>query len=182
LLLRFLFSIVKEKTLIFQQQNPSGKEIMVNGEPCTIYMQEIAGLDEATNQLIYDAEGIVYFYNIASRSSCEQIEAFYNEVQKIKAASTPSALDSASSSAASPPPFQMFFVGIFLGAEREVSFTGGNELARKLGCNFYDVPVETEAVGDILPWIIRSFRQARKAECNNVGISLWNWNSCLGRR
>jgi precorrin-3B methylase len=96
-------------------------------------VHEKAVLDEATGQLFCGADGVVYFYNAASRSSFHHVEAIHDKLQKIKSASTPSVL-----------------VGIALaGTKREVSFKEGNELARKLGCNF---SVETEAtVGDASP-------------------------------
>ena len=41
-------------------------------------MHEIASLDKATDRLIFDAEGIVNFYNVASRSSYEQFDSRQN--------------------------------------------------------------------------------------------------------
>ena len=157
---------------------------MIDGEPCTIHMHEVAGLDEATDRLICGAEGIVCLYNVALRSSYERIEAIHDKIQKIKAASTPSALDPATSPAASLPPFQMVLVGtVHVGTEREVSPKEGNELARKLGCEFFEVSEAT--VEDMLHRIIRLCRQARRAQArraqgSNVGIS-WLMG-CVGGR
>ena len=70
----------------------------------------------------------------------------------------------------------MVLVGIVLvGTERKVSLEEGNKLARKLGCKF---SLETEAtVKDVLRRIIRLCRQTQN---DDMGISWWNWGSCLG--
>ena len=142
-------------------------------------MYETANPNEAAYRWIRGAEGGVYFYNTASRSSYEHIEAIHDKLQKIRAASTPSALDPATSSATSPPPFQKVLVGTVLsGTKRAVSLEEGQKLARKLGCEF---SFETETNGDVvLRRIIRLCRQARRAQGSNVGIP---WlTSCLGWR
>ena len=83
-------------------------------------MHEVAGLVEATERLICGAEGVIYFYNVALRSSYERIHTLHYEIQDIKAASTSSASDPATSSAASPPTFQRILVGVVLiGTERQ---------------------------------------------------------------
>ncbi|KAH8587652.1 hypothetical protein B0O99DRAFT_394223 [Bisporella sp. PMI_857] len=106
------------------KQNPSEKEI--DKELCTILVREIAGPDEATDESIDGAGGIVYIYNAGSKLSFCHITAIHDKLQKIKSASTPSLL-----------------VGIVLvGTEQEVFFKDGDELARKWGCNF---SVETDA-------------------------------------
>jgi precorrin-3B methylase len=114
--------------------------------------------------LFSGADGVVYFYNTASRSSFRHIEAIHDKLEKIKSAPTPSVL-----------------VGIVLaGTEQEVSFKEGNELARKWGCDF---SVETEAtVEDMLSRIIRLCRKARKAQGDGMGVPRWNLWSCLGWR
>jgi hypothetical protein len=43
-------------------------------------MHEIVSLDEATDGLICGAEGIVYFYNVALRSSYERIHALHYKI------------------------------------------------------------------------------------------------------
>ena len=136
---------------------------MIDGEPCTIRMHEIAGLNGATDGLIYGVEGIVYFYNAALRSSFERIPAIHDKIQKTS------------------PSFQIVLVGIVLAETvREVSFKEGNELAGQLGCTF---SVETEAtVEDVLRRIIRLCRQAKKAQGDDMGVSWRDWGSCLGWR
>jgi hypothetical protein len=138
-------------------------------------------LDEAIGQLFCGAEGVVYFYNAASRSSYEHIEAIHDKQQKVKSASTTSAPDAAKLSGTSPPPLQMILVGtVLVGTKREVSLEEGNELARKLGCNF---SLETEAtVENALRRIIRLCRQARKAQADDMGLSWWGLGNCLGWR
>lgn len=147
-------------------------------------MDEIASLDEVTDRLICGAEGIVYFYNVAFRTSYERIEAIHDKIQKIKAASTTSAPNPATLSATPPPSFQIVLVGVVLvGTEWEVSLKEGNELARKWGCEFFEVSEAT--VEDMLHRIIWLCRQARRAQArralgSNVGIS-WLMG-CVGGR
>ena len=74
-------------------------------------MHEIVDVDEASEGLIHDAEGVVLFYNTALRSSYERIQAIYDKIQKIKTASTPPAPDPATPSAASSPTFQKVLTG-----------------------------------------------------------------------
>jgi hypothetical protein len=127
-------------------------------------VHETADPNEATDRLIDGAEGIVCFYDVASKQSYKQIEAIHDKIQKN-----------------TPPPFQMVLVGIVRDETgREVSVNDGDELARKLRCKF---SLETkDTVGDVLDRIIRLCRQARKAQ----GIPWWNWRSwgcclCWGR-
>jgi hypothetical protein len=127
-------------------------------------VRETADPDEATDGLIDGAEGIIFFFDVASRESYKQIEAIHDKIQKN-----------------SPPPFQMVLVGIVLGdTSPKVSVHDGDELAGKLGCNF---SVETkDTVGAVLDRIIRLCRQARKSQ----GIPWWDWRGwgccvCWGR-
>ena len=76
-------------------------------------MHEIASPGEATDGLIYSAEGIAYFYNAALRSSFERISAIHDKIQNT-----------------SPPSIQIVIVGIVIvGTVPEVLFKEGNELA-----------------------------------------------------
>jgi len=128
----------------------------IDGEHCKIHMHEIANPDKVPDQLVNGTEGIVYFYNTASRSSYNQIKAIYNKIQNLS-------------------PFQIVLVGIVLaGTEQEVSQKQVGELAQELKCGF---SVETEATAEnVLSKVIRLCRQVQG---DDMGVS-WGWWSCFG--
>lgn len=92
-------------------------------------MHEIISLNDKAEELIANADGIVYFYNVAQRSSYDGIQTIHDHVQKIKATSIASSLT-----------FPRILIGAILaGTEQEVFSNEGIGLAQNLRCEYFQI-------------------------------------------
>ncbi|KAH6667403.1 ras-2 protein [Halenospora varia] len=165
-----------------ERQNPQKKEATIDFKPCTIHMHERAGLEEETGALCRNAEGILLVYSTALISSFQQIPTIHEQIQKFQAASHSLSSDPATLPAA-PPPVQIVLVGIEDKEKREVSHEDGLELAKNLGCGFFEAAVETKAnVNEVLSHMIRLCREARRVQGGDLETSKSGWMSCFGWR
>ncbi|KAK9366701.1 putative ras-like protein precursor [Lipomyces kononenkoae] len=103
------------------------KQIIIDHQSCIIEILDTAGQEEYNalrDQWIRDGEGFVFVYSITSRLSFNRILTYVQQVERIKAASVPMVIIGNKSDKVT---------------EREITSQEGAALAKKLGCDFFEV-------------------------------------------
>ncbi|RUS21221.1 P-loop containing nucleoside triphosphate hydrolase protein [Endogone sp. FLAS-F59071] len=137
-------------SVIFDQDWFS-KQIVIDDEPCTLEILDCQGKYKVLlDMCIRKGEGFLLVYSIASRSTFERIERFYNQIFRIKGT------------------VPLMLVGNQCDKvnEREVSPEEGHAMALRFGCGFIETSVETCVNVERSFYLVASqIRMQRKQKC-----------------
>ncbi|TPX68775.1 hypothetical protein SpCBS45565_g02872 [Spizellomyces sp. 'palustris'] len=108
------------------------KQVVIDELPCILEVLDTAGQEEYTalrDQWIRDGEGFLLVYSITSRSTFERVERFKQQITRVK----------------DMDKVPLMLVGNKCDklAEREVSKEEGQQMARRLKCDFIETSAKT---------------------------------------
>ncbi|KAI9102037.1 small G-protein Ras2 [Phlyctochytrium arcticum] len=108
------------------------KQVVIDDLPCILEVLDTAGQEEYTalrDQWIRDGEGFLLVYSITSRSTFERVERFKQQITRVK----------------DMDKVPLMLVGNKCDklAEREVSKEEGQQMARRLKCEFIETSAKT---------------------------------------
>jgi len=107
------------------------KQVVIDDEPCVLEVLDTAGQEEYTalrDQWIRDGEGFILVYSIVARSTFERVQRFREQISRVKDTDS----------------IPLILVGNKCDmSEREVPPHEGEELAKKLGCEFTEASAKT---------------------------------------
>ncbi|KAJ7777073.1 ras protein [Mycena metata] len=128
------------------------KQFIVDNRMCFVELIDTAGQDEYTTlqeQWIREGQGFALVYSIASRSTFDRLEVFYQSMQRLKG----------------NPVFMLVGNKCDKTSEREVSKDEGAALARQFGCEFIETSAKTaQNVERAFTNLVRELRRARYPE------------------
>merc|ERR1712232_1429091 len=123
------------------------KQVVIDGQPCLLAILDTAGQEEFTalrDQWIRDCEGFIIIYSITGRNSFNQVTAFRNQVLKDN----------------DTIPLMLVGNKCDLEDKREVETNEGEELAKKLNCQFKEASAKTrENVEESFYDLVREIRK-----------------------
>ena len=129
------------------------KQLLVDNKMCFVEVFDTpAQRDDPTvrDQWIREGQGFLLIYSITSRISFDRLEAFRQDMVRIKHGK---------------PIFMLVGNKADKGYEREVSKEDGMALARTLGCEFLETSSKTaQNVDKVFQDLVRQLRMARPAE------------------
>ncbi|KAI8589317.1 small G-protein Ras2 [Geranomyces variabilis] len=108
------------------------KQVVIDDQPCILEVLDTAGQEEYTalrDQWIRDGEGFILVYSITSRSTFERVERFKQQIHRVKDTDT--------------VPLMLIGNKCDKVAEREVSKEEGQQMARRLHCDFLESSAKT---------------------------------------
>lgn len=129
------------------------KQVVIDNQGCLLEILDTAGQEEFTalrDQWIRDCEGFVIIYSITSRGSFEQVMVFKDQVIRVKDADK--------------LPIMLVGNKCDLEDQRQVSTQEGQELAKKMGCQFKEASAKTRVnVEEAFYDLVREIRSASPA-------------------
>ncbi|KAK9470408.1 ras family protein [Dipodascopsis tothii] len=130
------------------------KQVVVDDQACTLEVLDTAGQEEYTalrDQWIRDGEGFVLVYAITSRHSYSRIPLFYSQIQQSRADDGGGAV-----------PLVLIGNKLDCMADREVSQQEGQDMARRLGCEYLEVSAKGNLnIERAFHLVVRAIRQRR---------------------
>ncbi|ORX49850.1 ras-like protein 3 [Hesseltinella vesiculosa] len=130
------------------------KQCIIDQETALLDVLDTAGQEEYSamrEQYMRNGEGFVLVYSITSRLSFEEISTFYQQIRRVKDKDF----------------FPMILVGnkSDLGADRQVSFQEGNDLAKQFGCPFMETSAKQRTnVDECFYEVVREIRRMNRRE------------------
>ncbi|CAJ0766322.1 3320_t:CDS:2 [Entrophospora sp. SA101] len=103
------------------------KQVVIDDQPCVLHVLDTSGQEEYTalwDQWIRDGEGFLLIYSISSHSTFEQIERYKDQIIRVKGSNK--------------IPFILVGNKCDKHTEREVSREEGINMAKRLGCEFFE--------------------------------------------
>ncbi|KAJ3162840.1 Ras GTPase ras2 [Geranomyces michiganensis] len=123
-----LFALTYDPTI----EDSYRKQVVIDDQPCILEVLDTAGQEEYTalrDQWIRDGEGFILVYSITSRSTFERVERFKQQIHRVKDTDT--------------VPLMLIGNKCDKVAEREVSKEEGQQMARRLHCDFLESSAKT---------------------------------------
>ncbi|KAI8366691.1 ras-like protein 3 [Radiomyces spectabilis] len=130
------------------------KQCVIDDETALLDVLDTAGQEEYSamrEQYMRNGEGFILVYSITSRLSFEEINTFYQQIQRVKDRDF----------------FPMVLVGnkCDLEGDRQVSSQEGRDLAKQFGCPFHETSAKQRIrVDDIFYEVVREIRRMNKEQ------------------
>ena len=151
------------------------KQVQIDGTSCMLEVLDTAGQEDYVSlrdQWIRDGDGFVLVYAISSRASFQQLRSFYNQIRRVKEASSSPAFDAPPGGAPKLSPIMLVGNKCDKVTEREVSTQEGSSLARELGCDFIEASAKNCVnVERAFYDVVRQLRRQRQSSNSNGGTS-----------
>jgi len=130
------------------------KQVTIDNLTCMLDILDTAGQEEfgaLRHQYMRQGQGFLLVYSVTDRSSFEEIQSFYNEVYRVKDDEGPK-----------NHKIPIIIVGnkADLETHRQVKSDEGQELARRLGCQFIETSAKTrQGVEEAYFTVVRRVRE-----------------------
>lgn len=126
------------------------KQVMIDDEACLLDILDTAGQEEYSamrDQYMRTGEGFILVYSVTSRSSFDEIPAFYEQLLRVKDANRVPCVIVGNKSD--------------LEHQREVTTYEGKELAKNLGCEFIETSAKMRTnIDELFFKVVRNIRLA----------------------
>jgi len=146
------------------------KQVTIDGVTCMLDILDTAGQEEfgaLRPQYVRQGQGFLLVYSVTDRPSFEEMQSFYNEVYRIKDDERPK-----------NHKIPIVIVGnkADLESSREVSSEEGQDLSKKLGCNFIETSAKTrQGVEEAYFNLVRKVREVSPKKSRGGGSSDVPW-------